>query len=230
MRGLVPHPQRVYFARVEHALRPGMLWLDIGCGRWLVPKWLPDHREIEGRLTSLTDCVVGVDVDFAALRLNLSLKQRLLSDATALPFASRTFDLVTSNMVFEHIERPRLALVEIRRVIRAGGRLIIHTPNILDMVTIAARIIPNRLHPVLVSWIEGRVKEDIYPTHFLFNRSRDIGEALRETGFREFQVEYLDHPNSFGHVPLLARVEALWHRLATSIPALRGTLLIEAQV
>jgi ubiquinone/menaquinone biosynthesis C-methylase UbiE len=226
----VSHPQRVYIERMGHILRPGMVWLDIGCGRSLVPKWFPDQREIEGRLKSLSTLVFGVDLDLNALRVNRSLKHRLLADASILPFAAESFDLVTSNMVFEHVRRPYAALAEIRRVMRPGGRLIIHTPNILDIVAIAARVIPNCLHPRLVSWIEGRAEEDVYPTHYSFNRRRVIEQILRAVGFRQFCVEYLDHPNVYGHVPVVARIEALWHRLAQHVPRLRGTLLVEAEV
>lgn len=230
MSGAVAHPQRVYFERIEHALRPGTLWLDIGCGRGLVPKWFPDQRHIEGRLKSGSKLVVGVDPDLVALRDNRPLSYRLVATATALPFAAGSFDLVTSNMVFEHIGQPDAALEEIRRVMRPGAHLIIHTSNILDIVGIAACFIPNCLHPMLVSLIEGRAKEDVYPTHYLFNRRRDIEQILAATGFRQFHVEYLEHPNSYGRIPIVAHIEALWHWLARHLPPLRGTLLVEAEI
>lgn len=226
----VLHPQKVYLTRLEQVLQPGMSWLDIGCGRCLVPRWLPDHRDIEERLSSLADHIVGVDLDLEALRANSSVKRLAMCEATFLPFISRTFDLVTSNMVFEHIERPRPVLEEIRRVTRPGGRLLVHTPNIHDIVTVAARLIPNRLHPGLVSCLEGRAEEDVYPTHFFFNRAKEIRDLLRTAGFEDIRLEYLDHPNAYGHIPLVAQVEALWHCLARRIPALRGTLLIHARV
>jgi ubiquinone/menaquinone biosynthesis C-methylase UbiE len=195
-----------------------------------VPKWFADQQEVEGRLKALTQLMVGVDIDLNALLVNHSLRHRLLVDASALPFEAESFDLVTSNMVFEHVRSPYVALSEIRRVMRSGGRLIIHTPNIFDIVAIAARLIPNSLHPRLVSWIEGRAEEDVYPTHYAFNRRRVIEHILRAVGFQQIRVEYLDHPNSYGHVPAVARIEALWHRLAQHVPSLRGTLLVEAAV
>ena len=225
----VPHPQRLYFEHIERSLEAGMRWLDVGCGRKLVPEWLPDQSAIEARLTSRVGSMVGIDLDLAALHDNRSCAHRLMAAAAALPFADASFDLVTSNMVFEHVEQPQAALAEIRRVLRTGGRLIIHTPNLFDIVTVAARVIPNRLHPMLVSRIEGRAEEDVYPTHFSFNRRSDIEASLSATGFRQFGVEYLDHPNSYQRVPVVAHIEALWHHLARRVPSLRGTLLIEAE-
>jgi SAM-dependent methyltransferase len=40
-----------------------------------------------------------------------------------LPFPDGTFDAVTANFVLNHVGRPKEALVELRRVLRPGGRL-----------------------------------------------------------------------------------------------------------
>ena len=48
---------------------------------------------------------------------------------TALPFADRTFDIVMSFDVFEHIPDSDAHLREVRRVLRPGGSYLIQTPN-----------------------------------------------------------------------------------------------------
>lgn len=40
-----------------------------------------------------------------------------------LPFADATFDAVIANFVLNHVGEPRLALAEMRRVTRSGGRV-----------------------------------------------------------------------------------------------------------
>lgn len=50
-------------------------------------------------------------------------------DGTSLPFPDRTFDVVVSLDVFEHIPDPDAHLVEVRRVLKAGGTYLIQTPN-----------------------------------------------------------------------------------------------------
>ncbi|HEY5195648.1 MAG TPA: class I SAM-dependent methyltransferase [Solirubrobacteraceae bacterium] len=46
----------------------------------------------------------------------------------AMPFASASFDLAVSLDVIEHLEDDRLALSELRRVVRPGGSLLITVP------------------------------------------------------------------------------------------------------
>jgi SAM-dependent methyltransferase len=53
----------------------------------------------------------------------------LLYDGSILPFESRTFDLVYSWFVFEHVQQPMLSLREIVRVTREGGTIHIHADD-----------------------------------------------------------------------------------------------------
>jgi glycosyltransferase involved in cell wall biosynthesis/SAM-dependent methyltransferase len=53
----------------------------------------------------------------------------VIARAEALPFRGGTFDLVTFLEVIEHTESPARSLQEIRRVLTAGGRLALTTPN-----------------------------------------------------------------------------------------------------
>jgi ubiquinone/menaquinone biosynthesis C-methylase UbiE len=223
------HPQRVYFDRLEVLLQPGARWLDVGCGRQLIPQWMNGQAERETKLAARAGLFVGIDPDVTALRDNHSCRFKLNADAAALPFADAGFDLVTSNMVFEHVEDPLALLMEIRRVLRPGGRMLALTPNWLDIVTIAARAVPNRFHPAIVSRVETRGEADVHPTHFRFNRPGTIEQLLRRAGFNRCRIDPLKHPDVYSHVPIASLIESVWHRLAVRWPSLRGVLLIEAE-
>ena len=224
----VSHPQQIYLGRLSILTRGAPRWLDIGCGRSLVAPWLPERDRIEEELVSGVTSLVGIDPDLEALRQNHRVPHRVLANAVALPFRSGSFDLVSSNMVFEHLEDPISVLREIHRLLTPGGRLLIHTPNLLDLVTVIAWLVPNRWHRPLVSRFEGRAPADVYPTRFRFNRPPAIRRKLRALGFQEVTVSLLEHPDGLGHVPLLGGLEQTWHRLARRFEALRSTLLIDA--
>ncbi|NOT61093.1 MAG: class I SAM-dependent methyltransferase [Acidobacteria bacterium] len=222
------HPQRHYLGRINELLQDETHWLDLGCGRNLVPRWLQGHAELEAELVACASLLVGADLDLSALRDNRSCHVRLLATATALPFADGSFDLVTSNMVFEHIEKPQATLAEIRRVLQPDGTLLIVTPNWLDIVSLMAQLVPNRWHGGIVSRVETRQQADVYPTFFRFNNPRTIARRLREAGFTRWHVKQLMHPNVYDHVPIVAGIEHTWHKLAQWIPEVCGALLIEA--
>ncbi len=50
------------------------------------------------------------------------------ADICALPFADGEFDVVVANHVLEHIQDDALAMRELRRVTKAGGRAVLQTP------------------------------------------------------------------------------------------------------
>lgn len=53
----------------------------------------------------------------------------LVAAAESLPYASDTFDTIISNEVIEHVVDDRLAMHEMVRVLKPGGRAVIFCPN-----------------------------------------------------------------------------------------------------
>ena len=102
----------------------GQRVLDIGCGTGY------GAADLSRSATS----VVGLDCSEEAIRYarahypvaNLSF---VPGSGSELPFASESFDLVTTFEVIEHLVNWRDLLSEVRRVIRPNGLVIISTPN-----------------------------------------------------------------------------------------------------
>ena len=71
-----------------------------------------------------------------------------------LPFRDESFDLITSNMVIEHMREPKLAFHEMYRVLAPGGTILLHTPNLANYQVFANRVLskvmPHNLHAFLV--------------------------------------------------------------------------------
>lgn len=115
------------FAAAE--VTSGMKVLDVGCGR----------GEILRHCSRLGVKAYGIDYSAVAARMAADLgkdgdETRVgLADAKLLPFRSDSFDRVLMFDLVEHLYpwELRQALSEARRVLRAEGRLIIHTaPNV----------------------------------------------------------------------------------------------------
>jgi SAM-dependent methyltransferase len=113
------------------ALQPGESVLDAGCGTGVFLPGLAAIVGAEGR-------VVGVDhapafLEEARTRLaeaSLSDRVELVEgDVHRLPFADATFDAVHCERVLMHVANPEVAIREMRRVLRPGGRVLLAEVN-----------------------------------------------------------------------------------------------------
>jgi SAM-dependent methyltransferase len=100
-------------------------WLDIGCGTGAN---LPMLRAAAGAAR-----VVGIDysplaLDFAGRHPESHNVALLRADGLRLPFADDSFEVVTMFDVLEHLRDDKLALCEVRRVLRPGGALVFSVP------------------------------------------------------------------------------------------------------
>lgn len=97
--------------------------LELGCGPgdlWLQNK----ERVLEGWEITLSDLTPGMVRD---ARRNLSASSHpfryQVSDAQFIPCTDESFDVVIANHMLYHVPHREQALVEMRRVLRPGGRL-----------------------------------------------------------------------------------------------------------
>jgi ubiquinone/menaquinone biosynthesis C-methylase UbiE len=78
--------------------------------------------------------VTGVDLDPKAIaeakeRYGNHAADLVAADLEELPFADQSFDVLISFETIEHVQGPRKALAELRRVLRPDGLLVISSPN-----------------------------------------------------------------------------------------------------
>ncbi len=124
-RGLSPLKRRQV---AKLGPRPGMRVLDLGCGR----------GEVLLACAAAGAAVAGLDYAEAAVRISRDTldgvdgAEVVQGDVTALPWPDASFDAVLSGDVIEHLvpADAEAMLGEAFRVLRPGGRLVLHTaPN-----------------------------------------------------------------------------------------------------
>lgn len=203
------YSQEIYEDILNEYSRDTPKWLDLGCGHHLLSPW---RLEEEMALAAKPALLVGIDYDYLSLTKHKSIRHRLRGDISRLPFPDNTFDLITSNMVFEHLKNPHEQLQEIGRVLAPGGILIFHTPAKRGYGTLAARMIPDFVKEKLVYLLEERKEEDIFPTFYRINSAQEIRKLAAQAGLAVRKLRLICTSSYFTVFPPLALLELLWIR------------------
>jgi SAM-dependent methyltransferase len=214
MRGVIAprlkYSQYLYEDVLEDLVRPGTRWLDLGCGHQVLPSWRERQERV---LVARCRTVVGLDYDLPSLARHRSIDRKVRGDMSRLPFADESFDLVTANMVVEHLDDPRAQFAEISRVLRPGGSFLFHTPNALGYFAVLARLVPRAIKLKLVYLLDGRTPDDVFPAFYRANSRRRIDALAASTDLRVDQFRLVVSDAMFAPVPPLALVELLWLRV-----------------
>ena len=82
------------------------------------------------RLAAFGGEVTGLEFDYERAGQAAQRSPRILNAAgERLPFAASSFDLILSHEVLEHVQDDRLAVNEMLRVLKTGGRAVVFVPN-----------------------------------------------------------------------------------------------------
>ena len=210
MEGVVAPGLRYSAFSYEEVLDPivqsDTVWLDIGCGREILPSW---RLQQERTMVSRCKQVYGVDRHAPSLREHSTISNRAVGDISELPFPSNSFDLTTANMVVEHLDKPEAQLRELARVLKPGGRFVFHTPNLLGYPALLSRLIPFRLRQKIASILEGRPADDVFPTFYRCNHPETIKRLATQAGLEVERIRPIVTTAAFVVIPPLAFAELI---------------------
>jgi ubiquinone/menaquinone biosynthesis C-methylase UbiE len=193
-------------------------WLDIGCGHQVLQAW---RSQAEGALVARAGVVIGLDRQQDSLKKHRSIRRRVAGDLSGLPFADGTFDLVTANMVLEHLREPTRQVTEIFRVLKPGGSLVALTPNAFGYQAIIARCLPGPLKRGLVKVLQDRPSEDVFPAYYRINSQQTIARIAAEAGFSKVRVDHVSTEAQLIAFPPLVVPELFLIRLLMTKPLRR---------
>ena len=209
--GNSPHPYRLFEEQVGRTLRPDSVLLDAGCGRTV-----PVLRKFVGRASRL----IGVElVEFTDVPSGI---ETFRADLANIPVADASVDVIMSRSVFEHLEDPAAVYNEFARILKPGGRVIFLTANMWDYATLIARLVPNRFHPSIVRWTEGREEADTFPVCYRTNTHRTVLRLAADAGLEVDEFRYLgQYPNYLMFNAALFLLGTGYDKLVTRFEALR---------
>jgi 2-polyprenyl-3-methyl-5-hydroxy-6-metoxy-1,4-benzoquinol methylase len=200
--GYVPLNEHVHsgHAKLLALIESGRRVLDVGCSSGYLARPL-----VERGCT-----VVGLERDpVAAEEARAVCEEVLVGDVETmdLPFEEGSFDVVLCGDLIEHLRDPEAFLVRVRPLLRAGGRLVLTTPNVANWAM--------RLGLLAGRWrYTERGILDRTHTH-LFTRATLV-ETLERAGYRVVELDFT--------VPLpVARTPAT-ERIAHAVGSLRPPL------
>jgi arsenite methyltransferase len=156
---------------------PGERILDVGCGPGFYTSELLDQVGDGGAVVALDASaqMLAVATHRCAGRRNVSFAE---ADATSLPVEDAGFDGAVSVQVLEYVPNVDVALREICRALRLGGRAVIWD---VDWTTVSWHSDdPARMQRMLAAW-------DEHLTHPALPRT--LAHRMRESGFEEVGME-----------------------------------------
>ena len=134
--------------------------------------------------------VIGIDINAEMITIAIERCQMAgvrnvdfqVGDAKELPYKANTFDVVVCIQTFMHLPDPYNALLELKRVVRPGGRVVVDHENIMPYWRITHGSIKSLGHLLLrrMLWSRSQIMTGIRKSDFL--------EMFKIVGLRVPQV------------------------------------------
>lgn len=169
--------------------------------------------------------VAGIDAESVKHR---SIQNVCVGDIGQLPFPDESFNLITANMVVEHLAEPAQVFAEVRRVLMPGGKFLFHTPNAHGYVTLINRCLPNQSKLLAARVLDGRKSEEVFPTFYRCNTEQAIRDTAKHSNLEVTQCLHVPTTATCATILPLAAVELLWIRatMKASMERYRTNILV----
>ena len=101
----------------------GQSWLDAGCGTGTLARFLAEHKGchtlgVDASAAMIANCVLAPNTEFHQIK-----------DICDTGLPDNSFDGVLCSSVLEYLSEPGLALMELRRLLKPNGLLLVSVPN-----------------------------------------------------------------------------------------------------
>ena len=172
---------QLFRERILAHLRPAAAVLDLGAGAGIV-----EQMNFRG----LAGSVCGVDLDPRVVG-NPMLDEGRVANADGIPYEDGRFDVVFSDNVLEHLDKPLEVFLEVARVLKPGGVFLFKTPNKWHYMPTIARLTPHGFHQY-VNRLRGRAEVDTFPTRYQANSLDDVERLAVDAGLVVDRIERVE--------------------------------------
>lgn len=172
----------------------GQRILDVACGTGIVARVVADRLAGAGQIT-------GLDLNPSMIKVAQRLRPEVdwhEGDATRMPFADGSFDVVLSQAGLMFFPDPVAALREMRRVLRSGGRLAVQVWGASQGYDLIAEILEDSA---------GKEIADIFRAPFSMARPSYVPELLTKAGFDSPELRTYEEPARFSSVEAFLKTE-----------------------
>jgi ubiquinone/menaquinone biosynthesis C-methylase UbiE len=169
------HRWEIYNERLNSFISRDTVWIDLGCGR----------NEFVASFGRKGKLAIGVDV---VVHPEKEAAHFVQADFRHLPFPSNFADLISLRMVVEHIGRVPDDFLDINRVLKPGGYVLILTTNSWSPMIALPRLLPNRWKKRLIQWLFNVRDDDIFPTTHKFNNPMKMKNGLLNLNLRHIEM------------------------------------------
>lgn len=176
-------------------LQPGERVLDVACGTGVVTRLAAEQVGPAGSVTAVDIAPDMIEVAKSVPCPPGSPIEWQVGDATSLQLPDNSFDVVLCQMGLMFVPDRVAALVEMRRVLSAGGRLVVNTPGrIQPTFELMEQAIVDHISPELGGFV--RAVFSIHDPQALATLFREAG--LEDVGSAESTVRlHLPPPAEF---------------------------------
>lgn len=205
-----------FYKWLREGLQPSHRVLNLGAG----PPATEPERILKGEVRE----VVGADIDPVVLS-NPQLDRGVLIENDRILVDDSYFDLVFSDNVLEHVEKPAAFLTEVHRLLKPGGKFMFRTPNYFHYVAIGASLTPQWFHEKVANKMR-RMDADAHepwPTFYRMNTGPRLRTLGKKAGFGPIDLRFIECEPSylvFHPVPFLFGMA--YERAVNATPLLQG--------
>jgi len=172
--------------RLGQLVRPGEFWLDIGCGAGLLTMRLAHHGAI-GLGVDGSPRMIQAANGLALKGQEQRVKFQLIQTVEKMDLPGSSFDGILCSSVLEYVDHPGMALDEMCRLLKPGGKLLISVANSFS----AVRVVQHVARAVAGVFGSRDVYSYLDVSRVTYSK-RSIRRALGDRGLKVEAIEEFD--------------------------------------